>query len=438
MDTEALLARITGRTATVAVVGLGYVGLPVAIGAALAGFSVIGFDTEPERVKLLSRGESHVLDVPAEEVAAQVSAGKFRATTDPTALGEADVSVICVPTPLRNELPDMSYIEEAAKVVGAGLRPGTLVILESTTYPGTTEEFLRGILEKGGLQAGEDFALGFSPERIDPGNPTYQLANVPKIVGGIDADSTKLMGAFYSGFVHSIVEVSSPKAAEMAKLLENTYRHVNIALVNEIAMLSHDMGIDVWEVIDAAASKPFGFQAFYPGPGWGGHCIPVDPAYLSWRVRQLGQTAHFVELSREINHRMPAYVVERVGDALNAEGKALRGAKVLVLGVAYKPDVSDMRESPALDVIARLRKTGAAVSFHDPHIPAITVGDARMESVVLDDGRLAYADVVLVVTNHSAYDWEHVARHASLILDTRNALAKVSLPEGVGGRIIRL
>ena len=438
MDTDALLRRLEDRTATVAVVGLGYVGLPVAMGAAQTGFRVIGFDTEADRVATLSRGESYVLDVSSEEVAAQVAAGRFRPTADPAALGEADVSVICVPTPLRNELPDMSYIEEAAKAVAAGLRPGTLVILESTTYPGTTEEFLRAILEKGGLQAGADFALGFSPERIDPGNPTFQLGNVPKIVGGIDADSTKLMAAFYSGFVHSVVTVSSPKAAEMAKLLENTYRHVNIALVNEIAMLSHDMGIDVWEVIDAAASKPFGFQAFYPGPGWGGHCIPVDPAYLSWRVRQLGQTAHFVELSREINHRMPAYVVERVGDALNAEGKALRGAKVLVLGVAYKPDVSDMRESPALDVIARFRKAGAAVSFHDPHIASIAVAGERMQSVVLDEGRLAYADIVVVVTNHSAYDWEHVARHASLILDTRNALAKVSLPEGVGGRIIRL
>jgi UDP-N-acetyl-D-glucosamine dehydrogenase len=328
----------------------------------------------------------------------------------------------------------MTYIEEAGKLVATSLAPGRLVILESTTYPGTTEELLREILESSGLRCGPDFSLGFSPERIDPGNTRFTLADVPKVVGGMDAEATALMEAFYRAFIQRVVPVSSPKTAEMAKLLENTYRHVNIALVNEIAILCHDLGIDVWEVIDAAATKPFGFQAFYPGPGWGGHCIPVDPAYLSWRVRQMNQTAHFVELARQINDRMPAYVVQRVGECLNEEGKSLKGSRVLVLGVAYKPDVADVRESPALRIIALLRRSGARVAFHDPHVASIGLDGGSLERVELDEERLREADVVVVVTNHSGYGWDWVVRHAPMILDTRNALAGLA----GGGRIIRL
>src|SRR3989440_5470410 len=305
MGTLVLLQRIQERKASVAVVGLGYVGLPLAIAAAAAGFDVTGFDTEAHRVESLTSGESYILDIEASELNAQLAAGRFHPTTEPTSLAGADVIVICVPTPLRNELPDMTYIGEAGKMIAAVLAPGRLVILESTTYPGTTEEYLRDILESSGLHCGVDFSRGCSPERIDPGNTRFALADVPKIVGGVDADSTSLMKAFYSPFADRVVPVSSPKTAEMAKLLENTYRHVNIALVNEIAILCHGLGVDVWEVIDAAATKPFGFQPFYPGPGWGGHCIPVDPAYLSWRGRQMPQTAPFVDLARGVNDPLP-------------------------------------------------------------------------------------------------------------------------------------
>jgi UDP-N-acetyl-D-glucosamine dehydrogenase len=433
VGTRVLLQRIQERRATVAVVGLGYVGLPVAMGALGAGFTVIGFDTEEQRTEQLSQGESYILDITDEELRLALATGRFRTTTDPAALGDAEIVVICVPTPLHNELPDMTHIESAGAMVAKTLQPGRLVILESTTYPGTTEELLRELLEQSGLKCGPDFALGFSPERIDPGNTRYRLANVPKIVGGIDADATSLMKAFYSTFVEQVTTVSSPKTAEMAKLLENTYRHVNIALANEIAILCHDLGIDVWEVIAAAATKPFGFQPFYPGPGWGGHCIPVDPAYLSWRVRQMGQTAHFVDLAREINDRMPIYVVQRIADALNDQGKSLKGSGILALGVAYKPDVSDLRESPALEIIARLRKSGAEVSFHDPYVASIALEDGTtLESISLDDNHLTEADIVVVITDHSSYAWEVVARHAALILDTRNAL------KGIPGNVIRL
>jgi len=435
VGTLVLLQNIQERKATVGVVGLGYVGLPLAVAAANAGFSVIGFDVSETKTQQLAAGDSYVLDITNDELGAALATGRFVPTTDPDAVAAADVIVICVPTPLRDDLPDMTYIEAAGNMVAKGLKPGSLVILESTTYPGTTEELLKGILESSGLKCGPDFSLGFSPERIDPGNARFKLENVPKVVGGIDADATSLMKAFYATFVDTVVTVSSPKTAEMAKLLENTYRHVNIALVNEIAILCHDLGIDVWEVIKAASTKPFGYQPFYPGPGWGGHCIPVDPAYLSWRVRQLGETAHFIDLAREINNRMPVYVVQRVADALNDEGKSLKGSSVLVLGVAYKPDVGDLRESPALEIIARLRKSGANVSFHDPYVESLRLeaeNNTVLTGVPLDDQRLGDADIVVVVTNHSSYAWEVVARHASLILDTRNAL------DGVEGRVIRL
>lgn len=427
-----VLSRILERRAQVSLIGLGYAGLPLAVRAAEAGFTVTGYDIDREHVARLSSGESPFGDVTSAQLQAQISSGRFRATTDPGTLAGADVIVICVPTPLEHEFPNMSYIEAAAREVAMTLRPEQLVILESTSYPGTTEEFLLKILEGSGLKAGSDFFLGFSPERIDPGNQDFDVTNVPKIVGGIDEQSGDLMEAFYGSIVEKVVRVSSPKAAEMTKLLENTYRHVNIALVNEMAILCRDLGVDVWEVVEAAATKPFGFQAFYPGPGWGGHCIPVDPAYLSWRVRQMGATARFVELAREFNERMPGYVVERIGEVLNERGKSLKNSSVLVLGVTYKPDVPDVRESPAVKIIERLRKAGSAVSFNDPHVKTIESGTEALEGVALSDEVLSEADLILIHTDHSEYDWERVARRASLILDTRNAL------KGIQGPILKL
>jgi UDP-N-acetyl-D-glucosamine dehydrogenase len=413
---------IDDRSAQVAIMGLGYVGLPLALHASEAGFRVVGFDVSPERVQGINDGRSPVTDISDEELSKTLRSGRLHATHDGAALAEVDIYVICVPTPLKHELPDMSYIESAATSVAEYLQAGNLVILESTTYPGTTEEFLKSILEAGGLRAGEDFYLGFSPERIDPGNKDYGLKNVPKIVGGIDDQSAVLMEAFYRSFVNDVVRVSSPAAAEMTKLLENTYRHINIALANEMAILCHDLGIDIWEVIDAAATKPFGFKAFYPGPGWGGHCIPVDPAYLSWRVRQMGATAHFVELAREINDRMPGYVVQRISECLNDQGKSLRASRVLVLGVAYKPDISDVRESPALSILERLQKAGSKVAFHDPYVDRVSLKEGNIERTQLTAAALRDADIVVAVTAHSSYDWKDIADRSRVILDTRNAL----------------
>lgn len=415
-----------------AVFGLGYVGLPVSIKAAEAGFDVTGIDVSQFRVQELNEGRATTDGVSHEELAEQLRNGRFRATADASFLGEADVIVICVPTPLRDELPDMSHIEAAAHQIAETLRPEQLIILESTTYPGTTDELLFGILETSGLKAGFDFYLGFSPERIDPGNQTHRLRSLPKILGGINEKSTQLMEAFYGAFIDKLVPVSSPKTAEMAKLLENTYRHVNIALVNEIAILCHDLGVDVWEVIDAAATKPFGFEPFYPGPGWGGHCIPVDPAYLSWRVRQMGTTARFVDLAREFNQRMPLYVVQRIGEALNERGRSLKAASVLVLGVTYKAEVGDLRESPAVEIIHRVRKAGGRVYFHDPFIATLHLKDGDLQRSELDAATLSGTDLVLVHTAHSAYDWAWIAENAPLILDTRNAL------QGLSGPIIKL
>ncbi|HYP21962.1 MAG TPA: nucleotide sugar dehydrogenase [Actinomycetota bacterium] len=428
-----LTERIHEADARVAIIGLGYVGLPLALAAADAGFEVLGFDTSADRVAALRDGTSPVTDVSDDELRAAVERGAFRPTALPEDLQGSDVFVICVPTPLRDELPDMSYIESAGNLIAEQMKPGALVVLESTTYPGTTEEFLRPILEKGGLIAGGDFHLGFSPERIDPGNPEYGLKNVPKIVGGVDETSTALMEAFYGKLVDRVVTVSSPMTAEMAKLLENTYRHINIALANEMAIVCHDLGISIWEVIDAASTKPFGFHPFYPGPGWGGHCIPVDPAYLSWRVRQMGGTAHFVELAREINARMPAYVVQRITDALNDEGKSLKASRILLLGVAYKPDVGDVRESPALEILARLRKAGANVSFHDPYVEEVRVAGEVIPVRTLDSAALRESDIVVAITNHSTYDWQDISDRSRLVLDTRNALAGIT-----GGNVVTL
>lgn len=427
-----LLTLIQEKAARVAVIGLGYVGLPAAIKAAEAGFKVTGIDTSYWRVKELNDGKVTVDGVSSEELAAQQSAGRFTATSDFSFLAQADVIVICVPTPLRAELPDMSHIEAAARQVARTLRPQQLIILESTTYPGTTEELLFGILESSGLKAGFDFYLGFSPERIDPGNRSYGLASLPKIIGGIDENSRRLMEAFYGAFIDKLVPVSSPRTAEMAKLLENTYRHVNIALVNEMAILCHDLGVDVWEVIDAAATKPFGFQPFYPGPGWGGHCIPVDPAYLSWRVRQMGATARFVDLAREFNQKMPSYVVQRMSEALNERGRSLKSSSILILGVTYKADVGDVRESPAVEIIHRARKAGSRIFFHDPFVPTLETKDGGIDRLDLTEEALDEVDLVLVHTAHSSYDWAWVAEHASLVLDTRNAM------HGLTGPIIKL
>lgn len=416
----------------VAVVGQGYVGLPLAVAAAGAGHGVIGIDCDKARVDALNEGSSPVGDVSDEQLRRLLDAGRYGASSSFAALAEAQVVVICVPTPYHHEAPDLSYIEEAARGIGPYLSPGTLVILESTTYPGTTENLLRPVLEAGsGLLAGTEkgFDLVFSPERIDPGNPRFQLANTPKIVGGVTAAATRRATEFYGTFVDKVVPVSGPRAAEMAKLLENTFRHINIALVNELAILCHDMDIDVWEVIDAAASKPFGFMPFFPGPGVGGHCIPVDPMYLSWCVRQFGGAAKFIELARDVNSAMPAYCVSRVQDLLNDKGKSLRGARILLLGVAYKSDIGDLRESPALRVLEQLRRKGADVSYHDPHVPELRMGDELMQSVPIDTA--AGADCVLVLTAHSAIDYDQVLGAAQLVFDTRNIEAGRELPHVV-------
>jgi UDP-N-acetyl-D-glucosamine dehydrogenase len=408
---------------SVVVIGQGYVGLPLAIAAARAGHRVVGVDLDKDRVVSLNEGSSPVGDVPDEELAACVADGSYRASATAEVVADADIVVLCVPTPYHNDAPDLSYVEAAAADVGRHLRAGTTVILESTTYPGTTEELLLPALEtSSGLRAGEDFFVVFSPERIDPGNSAYDIHNTPKIVGGLTPEATTRAREFYGSFVASVVTVSGPRTAEMAKLLENTFRHINIALVNELAVLCRDLDVDVWEVIDAAASKPFGFMPFYPGPGVGGHCIPVDPMYLSWRVRQFGGSAKFIDLARDVNAAMPAYCVQRVQDLLNDHERAVKGSRVLVLGVAYKPDISDLRESPALDVITGLLTLGATVAYHDPHVPTVRIGDVDLVSVPLSDGELEAADCVVVLTAHRGIDYGSVAARARLVFDTRNVV----------------
>jgi UDP-N-acetyl-D-glucosamine dehydrogenase len=408
----------------VVVVGQGYVGLPLAVAAAASGRSVVGVDLDKDRVDALNAGASPVGDVSDAELQAVLAAGSYTASTDYTSAADADVVVLCVPTPYHNDAPDLSYIEHAARQVGQCLTPGTLVILESTTYPGTTEEVLLPILEEAsGLAGGSTLQVAFSPERIDPGNPTYGLHNTPKIVGGLTPEATERAAAFYGGFVDKVVPVSAPKAAEMAKLLENTFRHINIALVNELAILCQDLDVDVWEVIDAAASKPFGFMPFYPGPGVGGHCIPVDPMYLSWRVKQFGGAAKFIDLARDVNAGMPLYVVQRIQDLLNDRERSLKGARILLLGVAYKPNISDLRESPALPLIEILLTKGAMVSYADSHVERVSLGAGpSLERVELTDDVISAADCVVVVTPHAGVDYERIAVQAALVFDTRNAV----------------
>jgi UDP-N-acetyl-D-glucosamine dehydrogenase len=426
---EELASRLEARTARVCVVGLGYVGLPLAETFAWAGYPVIGFDVDEVKIAKLRRGESYIGHICPERVAELTQSGRFEATADPRHFSHADAVVICVPTPLGEARePDLSYIVRTGEALFPHLRPGQLIVLESTTYPGTTEDLLRPILERSGLKAGSDFFLAYSPEREDPGNRDYATRNIPKVVGGLDEVSQRLAVALYEPAVDGIVPVSGTRVAEACKILENTYRAVNIALVNELKVVFQAMGIDVWEVIAAAKTKPFGFQAFYPGPGLGGHCIPIDPFYLTWAARRHGLNTRFIELAGEINTSMPAWVVDRVAEALNDDGKAVRGARVCVLGVAYKKDVDDPRESPAFEVLERLQARGAEVSYHDAHVPTLPKmrhHSVRLSSQPLSPDFLRRQDCVLIVTDHSVVDYSGVVQNSRLVVDTRNATAGV-------------
>jgi UDP-N-acetyl-D-glucosamine dehydrogenase len=408
----------------VVIVGQGYVGLPLAVRAAQVGHTVIGYDVDTERVKRLAAGESYVDDITSAELQSVLDAGSFRPSADPRACAGFDVAVIAVPTPLRDGLPDLTYIEESARTLARYLRPGATVSLESTTYPGTTTELVAPLLEEGsGLIAGVDFHLGYSPERIDPGNREWNLTTTPKVVSGVNEASRERLAAFYGTVVERTVEVSDPKVAELAKLMENTFRHVNIALVNELAVFAHDLGIDVWEAIDAASSKPFGYMRFVPGPGVGGHCLPIDPSYLSWRVqRALGQSFRFVELANDINNHMPDYVVRRLISALNTRRLAVNGSTVLLLGLAYKKNSGDARESPARRVANLLLDMGAEVRAADPHVVEDAHIDRRVVRVALTADQVAAADAVVLLADHDAFDLELVVQHARYVLDTRHRL----------------
>ena len=430
----ALLAKFESRQATVAVAGLGYVGLPLAIAFAEAGFLVVGIEVDEGKVAAINRGESVVPGVPEERVRPLVERGRLKASSDYAHSGEVDAISICVPTPLRKTRdPDISYIIQATESIAQYGRRGQLIVLESTTYPGTTEEVILPRLAQNGDKVGRDFFLAFSPERIDPGRTDYDLHTTPKVLGGVTENCLEVALALYGAVIEQPVPVSSTATAEMVKLLENTFRAVNIGLVNEVALMCDRLGLNVWEVVEAAATKPYGFMPFYPGPGLGGHCIPVDPHYLSWKLRALNYTARFIELAAEVNRHMPEYVVSKVVDGLNEDRKALKGSKILVLGVAYKPDVGDVRESPALDIMHLLRERGAVIRFHDPYVDSLEGEGFDLQSVALTDTAVSGADCVLVVTDHSVYDWTWVAGKARLIVDTRNALRGVD-----NGRVIRL
>jgi len=417
-----LIAKIESRTAMSGVIGLGYVGLPLAVELAKIGQTVIGIDISPVKVDLLNKGISYIQDVPTSEVGPLVQSGKLSATTDFKVIRKLDTINICVPTPLRKTKdPDMSFIDAACREIALHMKPGTLVVLESTTYPGTTDEFVLPMLEQHGLKAGRDFFLCFSPERVDPGNPVYQTKNIPKVVGGITPACTAVAERFYSLALDRVVTVGSTKAAEMVKLLENTFRMINIGLANEMALMCDRMGINVWEVIDAAATKPFGFMPFYPGPGLGGHCIPIDPFYLSWKTRQAGIEARFIELAGHINGQMPQFVVAKIQNALNDAAKAVRGSKVHILGVSYKRDIDDIRESPAIDIMLLLEKLGAEVSYSDPFIPELKLDGRSWSSAVIGPA-LENSDCVVVITDHHCFDYAEVRDKARLIVDTRNAM----------------
>jgi UDP-N-acetyl-D-glucosamine dehydrogenase len=428
---------ISVRTATVAVIGLGYVGLPLAMASAVAGFQTIGLDVDPDKVSILNEGESYIDAVTAPVLSEQLQQGRFKPTCDYGTLADADIIIICVPTPLsRNREPDLRFIARTAEAIAAQLRPGQLVVLESTTYPGTTEDVLVPILERSGLKCGKDFYVGFSPEREDPGNAEFHTRSIPKIVSGLGAEAAELVESFYANVVEHTVCVSSPATAEAVKITENVFRAVNVALVNELKVIFDSMGIDVWEVIDAAATKPFGFMPFYPGPGLGGHCIPIDPFYLTWRAREYGVATRFIELAGEINHAMPSYVMGKLEEALDRmTGKSLGSSRVLVLGVAYKKNVSDMRESPALRLMEIGKTRGAEMLFHDPHVAVIP--ETREHPALSGEVSLALTaeligscDAVLIATDHDAVDYALVAEYAKVIVDSRNAIERrgLSLP----------
>ena len=429
MDPAPLIHRIETREAIVGVVGLGYVGLPLVLEFCSAGFKVIGFDIDEQKTLDLNAGRSYIGHIPAEAIAKPVDEGRLEATTDFARTAEADAILICVPTPLtKNRDPDLSFVRDTGRRIAPHLRPGQLIILESTTYPGTTDEVLREELESGGLRAGKDFLLAYSPEREDPGNPEFSTGTVPKVVGGCDAAALDAADALYQCIVKQTVRVSSARTAEAVKLLENIFRSVNIALVNELKTIYTEMDIDIWEVIEAAKTKPFGFMPFYPGPGLGGHCIPIDPFYLAWKAREYGITTRFIELAGEINTAMPHYVIARLMESLNEQGKTLKDSRILVLGVAYKPDIGDPRESPGITLIAEMQKRGALVDYNDPHVPRLPKQrqyDLGLESVEITAEGLAGYDCVLIATAHTAYDYPFIVEHAQLVIDTRNATKDV-------------
>jgi UDP-N-acetyl-D-glucosamine dehydrogenase len=424
-----LIAKIKTRRARTGVVGLGYVGLPLAVELAKAGFRTTGIDLDGRKIEAINAGQSYIPDVTTADVRSLHESGKLDATSDFSVVKDLDTINICVPTPLRKTKdPDMSYIVSAVESIAAHLHPGLLISLESTTYPGTTDEVVQPLLEAKGLKAGRDFFLAFSPERVDPGNPTFHTRNVPKVVGGLTPDCLELASALYGAAVDTIVPVSSTRVAEMVKLLENTFRAVNIGLVNELALMCDRMNIDVWEVVEAAKSKPFGFMAFYPGPGLGGHCIPIDPFYLSWKAKQSGFDPRFIELAGHINGSMPHYVVEKVADALNTKRKSINGSKILIAGIAYKRDIDDMRESPALDVMGLLDAKGADVSYVDPYVSEVHgrewSGKRDVKGVEAGRGTFGRYDCIVIITDHKAFDYEAMVAEADLIVDTRNAIRK--------------
>ncbi|MEW9500805.1 nucleotide sugar dehydrogenase [Jeotgalibacillus marinus] len=419
-----LISKLQSKTATIGVVGLGYVGLPLAVEKAKAGFNVIGFDVQEEKVNSVNDGINYIGDVLPADLEALVKCGKLKATSDYSFIKEVDAVAICVPTPLDiYKQPNMSYVESSAKAIADNFTKGTLIVLESTTYPGTTEELIKPILEAEGMICGEDFFLAYSPERVDPGNKDFNTKNTPKVVGGMTENCTKVAAAMYRAVLEGDVhEVSSPAVAEMEKLLENTFRNINVALANEMAILCHKMDIDVWEVIDAAATKPYGFMPFYPGPGLGGHCIPIDPWYLTWKAREYNYHTKLIETAGEINDSMPDFVVQRCAEILNEQGKALRGSKILVLGVAYKKDIDDYRESPVLPILDRLTKTGAEWCVVDPYIPEFKLHRELVKTVEMTEESLHESDLVLIATNHSGFDYHLIGEKSKAILDTRNTI----------------
>ncbi|MGE0823693.1 MAG: nucleotide sugar dehydrogenase [Candidatus Binatia bacterium] len=431
-----LSERISNGSARIAVIGQGYVGLPLAVEFANAGFSVTGIDLDENKVATLNRGESYISDVESQTIRRQLEESRYHATSDMDVLAESDAIVICVPTPLRKTKdPDISFVYSSASEVKSRLRPGQLIVLESTTYPGTTQELLLPMFEDQGYKVGQDFYLAFSPERIDPGNQQFKVRDIPKVVGGITPDCSRMAALLYRQIVTRVTEVSNPTVAELAKLYENTFRSVNIALANEFAMMCRYLDVNVWEVIEAAATKPFGFMPFSPGPGIGGHCIPIDPIYLSWKLRLSGYEARFIALADEVNRSMPRYVIELLTDAMNSRGKCLKGARILILGVAYKRGVSDMRESPALDVITELQRKGADLCYSDPFVPSLTHEGFDTPCVALTPEVLRAADAALILTDHNEFDYATILQHAELVVDARNATRGLIAPEN---KLVRL